>query len=91
MIILVADLYVMGTELFWICGALSVLILCSFLIFSYLVRRSKVDHSKRLIGIENKISLQGRQIYIRTEHLDNYDFQRYNLSESLVVQWEIEL
>jgi len=64
-----------------------VLLLCFF-------RNKKIlekNHHQQIIKLQQQISLQKTQINYRTKGLQEYNFLKYNLNESLQVQPEIKL
>jgi len=48
-------------------------------------------HSQNILSLEQKISLHKTQIKFRKKSLHKYNFQIYNLDDSLQVQPEIKL
>lgn len=49
------------------------------------------QHMEYILVLENAISLNQGQMGTRKKWLDRYDFLKYNLDESLVVQPEIKI
>ncbi len=73
--------------------ALSVVLLFAFLGLYYKIRKntdSKI-HTVKLMQIEREILKHKSQIYRRHQSLNNYDFLKYNISEALVVQLDVNL
>lgn len=54
-------------------------------------RLIKINHKMEMVSINEAINLHKTQISLRNNGLNNYDFIKYNLKESLVVQSEIKL
>ena len=49
------------------------------------------QHMEHILVLENAISLNQGQMGIRNKGLGRYDFLKYNLDESLVVQEDISI
>ena len=49
------------------------------------------QHSRKILSIEQEISMHKTQINFRDKGLQKYNFQIYNLNDSLRVQSEIKL
>lgn len=54
-------------------------------------RELRIGFSEKMSQWEENLKVHQQQIKIRTKGLDRYDFQKYNLGESLVVQSEIKI
>ncbi len=77
--------------------SLSISLLLLFSIIGLIVwflkeRRSIIHtHNQNLLALEDAISSNSCQINFRNKSLKNYDFLKFNLSEALIVQKEIQL
>ncbi len=54
-------------------------------------RLIKINHKMEMVSIIEAINIHKTQVSHRNIGLNNYDFTKYNLKESLVVQSEIKL
>ncbi len=61
-------------------------------VFLFLLENKKryQEHQKAIKGIKQSITIHNDQMNFRNDNLQKYNFLKYNLRESLVVQIEIE-
>lgn len=52
-------------------------------------RKLKQKHERKLLQLKKKYEIHSNQLGLREQHLNRYDFLKYNLSEALVVQPKI--
>lgn len=48
-------------------------------------------HAQRILHLDEEYAVNKRQILIRENGLDSYGFLKYNLSEALIIQPEINI
>lgn len=67
-------------------------LLIGILFFHYrIINALKANHIQKKNSIKDQVNYQKTQIQIRKKGLCNYDFLKYNLRESLLVQSDIQL
>ncbi len=62
-----------------------------FLYFIKIKSSIVTQHSRKILSLEQEISMHKTQIKFRYKGLQKYNFQIYNLNDSLRVQSEIKL
>lgn len=68
------------------------LILVTILVFFLLKMKTlKNRHSQKMASLRGDFSLNKRQLLFREKNLDTYNFLKYNLSEALRPQFDIEI
>ncbi len=63
-----------------------------FLVWFFIENRAQSRlHHQNIASLETAISTNRFQINFRNSNFNNYDFLKFNLKESLIVQQEIQL
>jgi len=67
-------------------------VLCGlFFIFRVKTKKLEQKHQKRISILQKIIFLNQGQIQLRQNSLRQYDFQKFNLDDVLMVQYEIDV
>ncbi len=73
---------------------ITLILLVCLMIFLFFYKKNnwiKRSHYQQVLQLQQELSLHKTQINFRLKRLQTYNFERYNLSESLQVQSEINL
>lgn len=62
-----------------------------WLIFRSKNQQIKTGYAKRISRLNTQMEIHTKQVFKRNQRLNQYDFTKYNLTEALVVQAEIQL
>lgn len=72
---------------------LSVVLAILFLWLYFKINTIKINKSyvNKVVKMEQEIRMHKSQIFHRQQALNRYDFLKYNISEALLIQFEIRL
>jgi hypothetical protein len=74
---------------FWVILPVLILVLAVLIRFYFQNKKNRIQHIQLVVLLKNDISKHYNEIIFRQHHLDSYNFLKYNLSQALVVQKDI--
>ena len=76
---------------FFIISIIALLMVSTLFYFYFENKKIRLGYLKKEIGYIEAFDLHKKQILFRKNGLNTYDFMKYNLSEALIIQSEVNI